>query len=223
MAPTKQFTVPGSGDRWTTWTWFHLLSEQDWPTWSASHSDPHRGHLTGVEGIKNVWLGRKVEDSEQGASIIRESPRPNHAPGSNTLANPSQDWYGGRRTPYKNSKIPPAREKFLQCLPQNGVKAALGSGALLQNLPFDDPDGSSLPPALLRFTSFRWVTGSDFEENLQGRVTLTALVVPYTSNKIPDSVMYGNLRSACDHSAQEATRISIPHRCRLLFGNNGPW
>lgn len=44
------------------------------------YSDPHRGPLTGVEGIQNVWLGRKVEDPEQAALIIREFSGSSHSP-----------------------------------------------------------------------------------------------------------------------------------------------
>lgn len=91
MARTKQSKVPGSGDRRTTWTRFYLPREQDWPTWSATHLRPHRGPLSGVEGIKNVWLGRKVEDSEQAALIICEFPRLNYAPRLNTFADPLQN------------------------------------------------------------------------------------------------------------------------------------
>lgn len=79
------------------------------------------------------------------------------------------------------------------------MKAALESGALLQDLSLDDSDGSSLAPVLPRFLSFRWVTGFGFEEDLQGRITLTVLVVPYTSDSIPESsrnAMHNALRGA---------------------------
>jgi hypothetical protein len=70
MARTKAYKGPNSFDRRTTWTRFHLPRGQEWPTWSVVYSDPHRGPLTDVEGIDEVWLGRTVEDSEQAALII---------------------------------------------------------------------------------------------------------------------------------------------------------
>ncbi|OBT66960.1 hypothetical protein VE03_04214 [Pseudogymnoascus sp. 23342-1-I1] len=168
MARTKQ-TARTTVDRRTTWTRFHLPREQKWPTWSAAHLDPHRGPLVGVEGIRNVWLGRKVEEPEKAALIVL--------------------WK--TEDALKKFQDSPACEEFLQCLPQNGVEASLESGIMLGDLSLDDTGGSSggssSSPVPSRFLSLKWVTGSGFEEYLQGRVTFTALVVPYTSDSIPES------------------------------------
>ncbi|KFZ09742.1 hypothetical protein V501_05498 [Pseudogymnoascus sp. VKM F-4519 (FW-2642)] len=164
MARTKQST-PGTGERRTTWTRFHLPRGQDWPTWSPSHSGPHRGPLTGVPGISNVWLGRKVEDSEQAALIIL--------------------WR--TKDALEKFQESPACDEFLQYLPENGEQSSLESGALLQDVSLGDANDGSLSPAPSRFLSFQWVSGIGFETNMQRRVTFTALVIRYTSNSIPES------------------------------------
>ncbi|KFZ24804.1 hypothetical protein V502_00714 [Pseudogymnoascus sp. VKM F-4520 (FW-2644)] len=175
MARTKQSKGPGSGDRRTTWTRFHLPRGQDWPTWSTSHSDPHRGPLTDVAGIKNVWLGRRVEDSEQAALIIL--------------------WK--TEDALKEFQDSPTCDEFLQYLPENGAQASPESGALLRDLSLSNADGGSLSPAPSRFLSFQWI-GIGFEEKLQGRVTFTALVIPYTSDTIPESSRIATHRAVRD-------------------------
>jgi hypothetical protein len=62
-----------------TWTTFHLSSAKPWPTWpdaavpgGTQYSDLYLGLLCNVPGVKNVRLGRRVEDVEQAAFIIRE-------------------------------------------------------------------------------------------------------------------------------------------------------
>ncbi|KAK7913901.1 hypothetical protein PG985_011604, partial [Apiospora marii] len=52
-----------------TWTRFHLPLKQKWPTWSVDHDDMHVGPLTGLP-IRNVSLGRTVENPEQAANMI---------------------------------------------------------------------------------------------------------------------------------------------------------
>ncbi|KFX91065.1 hypothetical protein V490_06098 [Pseudogymnoascus sp. VKM F-3557] len=166
MARTKKPKSPGSVERRTTWTRFYLPRGQDWPTWSTAHSDPHRGPLTGVEGIKNVWLGRKVEDSEQAALIIL--------------------WVTADAL--KRFRQSPNCEEFLQCLPDKDVHDSIESGAVLRDMSLGDvEDGSSLSPTPSRFLSFAWVSGYGFEENLEGRVTFSVFVIPYTDDSIPES------------------------------------
>lgn len=64
----------------TTWTRFHLLRGQDWPTWSTTAGNPndadrsYLGPLAGVTGCLKVWLGRKVEDPEQAVFVVGTCP-----------------------------------------------------------------------------------------------------------------------------------------------------
>jgi hypothetical protein len=69
MARTKQ-TARRSTPPLITWTRFHLLQEQEWPTWSTDHVDVHIGPLADVYGWCRVSLGRMVENPEQAAYII---------------------------------------------------------------------------------------------------------------------------------------------------------
>ncbi|KAL7943680.1 hypothetical protein V8C42DRAFT_99191 [Trichoderma barbatum] len=77
----------------------------------------------------------------------------------------------------KNFQDSPACVEFLQGLPQNDVVP----GALLQRLSLSEAGAttSSAPPPS-RFPSLHWNHTDKFEEKLEGRVTFTALLVPYT-------------------------------------------
>ncbi|KAM0264978.1 hypothetical protein ACHAQJ_000494 [Trichoderma viride] len=142
----------------TSWTRFYLPRDQDWPTWSTNHSKSRLGPLTGAEGYKKVWLGRKVDDSEQAALIIL--------------------WESADAL--KKFKDSPAGDKFLQSLPEKDTRASLISGASLKGLSLNDTDDAKLSSAPSRFLSFQWDSGFQFKEHLEGRITLTALVLPYT-------------------------------------------
>lgn len=56
----------------TTWTRFHLPRGQEWPEWINGHSNIYLGPLADVAGCEKVRLGRRVEDPEQTAMIVRE-------------------------------------------------------------------------------------------------------------------------------------------------------
>ncbi|OBT85998.1 hypothetical protein VE02_06356 [Pseudogymnoascus sp. 03VT05] len=95
----------------------------------------------------------------------------------------------------------PACDEFLQYLPKNGVEPSLESGTLLRDLSLGNANDSSLSPAPSRLLSFQWASGYGFEENLEGRVTLTAFVIPYTGDSTPESsqnAVYGAVRGAFD-------------------------
>ncbi|KFY36992.1 hypothetical protein V494_04905 [Pseudogymnoascus sp. VKM F-4513 (FW-928)] len=179
MARTRHSKVPGPAEMRTTWTRFYLPHAQDWPTWSTSYSDPHRGPLAGVEGIRDVWVGRMVEDPEQAALIIL--------------------W---RTDEYlKKFKDSPAFEEFLRCLPKSGPQDALESGTLLRDLSLGNGHGDSSVPTPSRFLSFRWTGAHGFNVKLEGRVTFTALTIRYTSDSIPESSLtsvYGAVHSVLD-------------------------
>lgn len=71
MARTSQ-KAKRSVNTLTSWTWFHLPRDQEWPTWSVDHGDVHVGPLKGVEGRLKASLGRMVDNPEQAAYVIRE-------------------------------------------------------------------------------------------------------------------------------------------------------
>lgn len=90
----------------------------------------------------------------------------------------------------KNFQNSPACDEFLQGLPDNDVQTSLVSGASLQGLSLDDAADNDAPSSSApssRFLSFQWTSGYRFEEDLQGRVTLTALAMPYTGDPVPES------------------------------------
>ncbi len=81
MARTRKTDVTLRLERQrTTWTKFHLVSEQNRPAWSTttgSSNDAHRTHLGPLAGAASrlkVWLGRKVEDSEQAVFVVGKCP-----------------------------------------------------------------------------------------------------------------------------------------------------
>lgn len=60
-----------------TWTLFHHLSTQSWPTWPSAaipgevqKPDPYLEVLCNVPGVENVRIARRVEDATQAAYII---------------------------------------------------------------------------------------------------------------------------------------------------------
>jgi hypothetical protein len=62
-----------------TWTSFHHLSTQSWPTWPSAaipgegqNPDPYFEVLCNVPGVENVRIARKVEDVKQAAYIVRK-------------------------------------------------------------------------------------------------------------------------------------------------------
>ncbi|KAK4150344.1 hypothetical protein C8A00DRAFT_18107 [Chaetomidium leptoderma] len=152
--------------RRTSWTRFHLPCTQDWPSAWTGHSDVHFGPLAGVAGCRKVWLGRKVEDPEQAALIV--------------LWHTADDL--------KNFQHSPACAEFLRGLPEHDVQASLLSGALLQGLSLGDAkddDAPSPSSAPSRFHSLQWTSPYGFEDDLQGRVTLTAFEIAYTGVPSP--------------------------------------
>ncbi|KAK6957470.1 hypothetical protein Daesc_000256 [Daldinia eschscholtzii] len=149
----------------TSWTRFYLPRGQDWPTWPAGHSDAHIGPLAAVPGRQKVWLGRKVDDPEQAALIILwESAEALQA--------------------FQNS---PACGEFLQGLPENHFQGSLDSRGLLWSPSTDGAGDASSSRTPARFVSFQWNSGYQFEEDLQGRMTITILAIPYTGDTIPNS------------------------------------
>ncbi|EHK16217.1 uncharacterized protein TRIVIDRAFT_206860 [Trichoderma virens Gv29-8] len=147
----------------TSWTRFYLPRGQDRPTWSTDSSDI--GPLTGVPGCQKVWLGRQVDDCEQAAIIIL--------------------WESADAL--KDSQDSSACAELLQGLPEDDVV----SGALLQRLSLSSGDNMnstksspvSLFPSLHWFPQ-EWFQREEFEDRLEGRVMLTAFLVPYMD--VPD-------------------------------------
>jgi hypothetical protein len=86
----------------------------------------------------------------------------------------------------KNFQNSPAGDEFLHGLPKNDIQTSLLSGTLLQSLSLSDANNTLLSSASSRFLSFRW-SGSRFENNLEGRITLTTLVIPNTGVPSPES------------------------------------
>ncbi|KAI1470385.1 uncharacterized protein F4812DRAFT_417327, partial [Daldinia caldariorum] len=147
----------------TSWTRFHLPRRQDWPIWSTGHLDAHSSPLATVPGCQKVWLGRNTDDPEQAALIIL--------------------WESAEAL--KNFQSSPACAEFLQGLPEEDVQPSPAPGALLWSASMDDAASSSSATSA-RFVSFQWNSGYRFEEDLQGRVTLTILAIPYTGDPVPE-------------------------------------
>ncbi|KAI1807188.1 hypothetical protein F4811DRAFT_550143 [Daldinia bambusicola] len=163
MARTKEIKSKlHQQDKRTSWTRFYLRRGQEWPTWLKGHLDANIGPLATVAGCQRVWLGRKVDDPEQAALIIL--------------------WESAEAL--KAFQSSPACAEFLQSLPEKDLPASPASGALLWSAFPVDASSSS---ASARFLSFQWNGGYRFEEDLQGRVTLTILAIPYTGDPVPES------------------------------------
>ncbi|KAI2471679.1 hypothetical protein F4781DRAFT_90218 [Annulohypoxylon bovei var. microspora] len=180
----------------TSWTRFHLPRGQDWPAWSTGHEDAHIGPLAGVPGCQKAWLGRKVEDPEQAALIVL--------------------WDSAESL--TNFQRSPACDAFLQGLPESDAQAPLASGALLRGLSLGDA------PAPSRFLSFQWNSGFRFEEDLRGRVSLTALAMPCAGNPVPEawrSAVYGALAGFLPDGCEDL-RVQWP-RARAHFWTAWAW
>lgn len=144
--------------RRVTWTQFHLPRQHKWPRWTGGVSSPEResllGPLAGVEGCEKVWLGRQVANPEKAALIIRRhhSRLPYTVSWSESLLNTNPVW---ESVPVlENFESSPLCSEFLQDL------------------------GCDLDEC--RLVSFQWAVGFWFEDGLYGRVTRTALVIPYS-------------------------------------------
>ncbi|KAI2627952.1 hypothetical protein GGS26DRAFT_126605 [Hypomontagnella submonticulosa] len=148
----------------TSWIRFHLPREQDWPTWSTAHSYMQLGPLSGVAGCEKVWLARKVEDPEEAALIVH--------------------WESADSV--RDFQASPACAQLLRDLPESDVQVSLASGSLLQGLSLNDAgdasSSSSVPPRIL---TFQWGYRCLFEEDLNVRITTTALMIPYTGEPTP--------------------------------------
>ncbi|KAI1101160.1 hypothetical protein F4804DRAFT_316936 [Jackrogersella minutella] len=185
----------------TSWTRFHLPRAQDWPIWSTDHSNAHLGPLEGVPGCQKVWLGRQVDDPEQAALIVL--------------------WESAGSL--KNFQDSPACDEFLQGMPENYMQASLVTEALLRGQPLGGADNALLSSAPSRFLSFRWNSGYRFEEDLQGRVTLTALAMPYTGVPIPESwrAVYNAFGEFLPRGCEDL-RVQWP-RSRMHFWTAWAW
>ncbi|KAI0113855.1 hypothetical protein F4776DRAFT_667018 [Hypoxylon sp. NC0597] len=83
--------------------------------------------------------------------------------------------------------------------------------------------GASLSLAPSRFLSFQWNSGSRFEEYLQGRVTLTALAIPYTGVPVPElwcSAVYSTFGEFLPRGCEDL-RVQWP-RSRMHFRRRRP-
>ncbi|PNP55970.1 hypothetical protein THARTR1_03907 [Trichoderma harzianum] len=142
-------------NRRTTWTRFHLPRWQGWPTWSTGSSI--LGPLAEVTGYNKVWLGRQVDDPEQAAIIIREYFSLGFHEVS-IIINTQQQQCGRLQKPSRISKT------------------------LQHRLSLNDAEntGTAVSPTASRFPSLHWHYSNGKELEVEGRVTLTTLLVPYT-------------------------------------------
>ncbi|KAL6693374.1 hypothetical protein J3F84DRAFT_396296 [Trichoderma pleuroticola] len=156
-------------NRRTTWTRFHLPRWQGWPTWSTGSSV--LGPLAEVTGYNKVWLGRQVDDPEQAAIIIL--------------------WASAEAL--KNFQDSPACAEFLKGLPDSGVV----SGGLFQRLSLNDAEntGTAVSPTASRFPSLHWHYSNGKELEVEGRVTLTTLLVPYTGGPDLEQIRFSIVRA----------------------------
>ncbi|KAF6794994.1 hypothetical protein CMUS01_15970, partial [Colletotrichum musicola] len=139
-----------------SWTRFHLPREKEWPAWSVDHDDVHVGPLTGVEGWWTASLGRMVDNPEQAVYII--------------------EWTS--LDDLKNFQSSPACAEFLRNLPEHDdSEASIESGSALSHLTVDDAPSPS-PPAASRFLTFKHALEGVPTREVEGRVTLTAFMVP---------------------------------------------
>ncbi|KAK2009895.1 hypothetical protein LZ32DRAFT_649529 [Colletotrichum eremochloae] len=143
----------------TSWTRFRLPREQEWPTWSVDHAHAggHYGPLKGVKGCLKAWLGRMVDDPEQAVYII--------------------DWTNLEAL--KNFQSSPACAEFLQGLPESNddSQVSVESGSAPREITSDDTSSSSTPAAS-RFLVFQHVTPAVTPDVEEGRVIVTAFLVP---------------------------------------------
>ncbi|KAL6793774.1 hypothetical protein GGI42DRAFT_333778 [Trichoderma sp. SZMC 28013] len=156
-------------NRRTTWTRFHLPRWQGWPAWSTGSSV--LGPLAEVTGYDKVWLGRQVDDPEQAAIIIL--------------------WATAEAL--KNFQDSPACAEFLKDLPDSGIV----SGGLFQRLSLNDADNMSttMSPTASRFPSLHWHHSDRKELEVEGRVTLTAFLVPYTGGPDLEQIRFSIVRA----------------------------
>ncbi|KAL6824641.1 hypothetical protein J3E69DRAFT_337169 [Trichoderma sp. SZMC 28015] len=156
-------------NRRTTWTRFHLPQWQGWPKWSTGSSV--LGPLAEVTGYDKVWLGRQVDDPEQAAFIIL--------------------WASAEAL--RNFQDSPACAEFLKDLPDSGVL----SGGLFQRLSLNDADNMSttVSPTASRFPSLHWHHSDRKELEVEGRVTLTAFLVPYTGGPDLEQIRFSIVRA----------------------------
>ncbi|KAH7311224.1 hypothetical protein B0I35DRAFT_357121 [Stachybotrys elegans] len=154
MARAKTIRIRERGP--ITWTRFHLPREQEWPTWSVSHPDVHVGPLADVQGAMFIRLGRMVEHPEQAAYII--------------------SW--DTLDDLKNFQSSPVCAEFLQNLPRNDIsQVSIESGSALSSLSLED--SSMSPPS--RFLTLSYVDSRPTSK-LEGRITLSAFMIPRTYN-----------------------------------------
>lgn len=150
----------------TTWTRFHLPRGQDWPKWMTGRLNTYLGPLADVTGRGKVRLGRKVDDPEQAALIVRECVLARFItviPDSHRLLTHSEIVWESADA-LKDFQHSPLCSEFLQSLGCENENESL--------------------------LSLQWDSGFSMGENLgqaddlHGRMTLTTFNIPYTG--VPD-------------------------------------
>jgi len=176
MARKKQ-TAKYYGKGTVTWTRFHLPANQEWPTWPCSNtSEPeelYAGPLVGLEGVDvyQISLGRMVEFPEDAVFTIvwRETNDLN-----NFLASPACD---------ELLRNIPEREHGHKAAETESTRRRRGLLTLEDENPTSSPSAAaSVSEMVLSRRRCRFLTLEYFEScptpNIQGRVTLSAFVVP---------------------------------------------
>ncbi|KAI1741117.1 hypothetical protein F4680DRAFT_417269 [Xylaria scruposa] len=190
MARTKQTARPSIGERRISWTRFRLPLGQDLPKWPASCANAQVGPLYCVAGCMNAWLGRMVDDPEQAALIVL--------------------WR--QLDALKKFQESPACAEFLQGLPEydrDDAQASIVSGSSLRDLSLDDASSSlPLPLRQSRFLVFQ-DTEATPTVDVEGRVTLTALMIPRQED---------SMRRTWYEAVKRVFDSFVPRGCEIITG-----